>query len=152
RRAVGGEPEGVDFPLAPLGPEPDAAIPLGPDVLLVEHAPARRPAAVLGHAGQVAVGAAVVVVGITIIAAVDMMRDAGPPAVAVVGVVVREQVVPVVEVRLQMVAGAGGEDLQATAVGPAAQHAAAADLDLAAVLGAGRAGDPLVADRDIKIA
>ena len=47
-----------------------------------------------------------VVVRIAVIAAVDVVGDAGPPAEAVVGVVVGEQVVAGVEVGLQVVAGA----------------------------------------------
>ncbi len=92
----------------------------------------------------------VIVKRIAVIAAVDVMRDPRPPPQAVVGVVVSEQVVAVVEVGLEMVASAGGEDLEPGAVEPAAQHAAADDLRRAAV-GAGGLGHALVTDRDIKI-
>ena len=92
----------------------------------------------------------VIVERIAIIAAVDVMGDPGPPADAVVGVVVGEEVVAVVEVGLEVVACPGGEDFESRAVEPAAQRAAAHDLRRPAV-GTGCLGDAFVADRDIKI-
>ncbi len=149
--AVGGEPEGVDLPLAPLGPEADAPVLLGPGVFLVDESSARGAAAVLGHPGEHPVGAVVVVERVSVVAAVDVVRDPGPPAVAVVGVVIREDVVAIVEVRFQMIAGARRNDLDARAVGKAAYHSAPLDLDRPAV-GAGRVRNPLVAGRNIEVA
>ena len=83
-------------------------------------------------------------------AAVDVVRDAGPPPLAVVGVVVGEQVVAGVEVRLEVVAGPGGEDLEPGAVEPATQRAPPDDLRGPAV-GPGRPGDPLVTHGNVQI-
>src|SRR5262249_48062404 len=79
RRPARSEAERVHLPFAPFGPEPDSAIFLRPDVFLVQDRAARRTAAVLSHPGQMAVGPGVIVVRITVVAAVDVVRHAGPP-------------------------------------------------------------------------
>ncbi len=111
-RALGLEPEAWTVPLPHSAQKATAAVFLGPGVFLVDEASAGGAAAVFGHPGEDAVGAVVVVVRIAVIAAVDVVGDAGPPAVAVVGVVVGEEVVEGVEVGLEVVAGAGGEDFE----------------------------------------
>ena len=79
------------------------------------------------------------------------MGQSGPPAVAVVGVVVGEHLVAGVEVGLEVVAGAAGEDLQLGAVGLAAEGAPPPEGDDAAV-GPGGRRDPLVPHGDVESA
>ena len=89
-----------------------------------------------------------IVVGIAVVAGLDVMREPGPPAEAVVGVVVGENVVEPIERQAEMIARAAGEMLELRAVEPHPHDAAPFERQCAAV-GPGGLGNPLVAARDV---
>ena len=100
--------------------------------------------------GVVVLGA--VVVGVAVEAAVDHVGEAGPPAAAVVGVVVGEHLVLGVDRDVEVVARARGVDLEVRAVGAEADDAAAVELGLRPVDLGDQAVDALVAGGHVEVA
>ena len=137
RGPIGLEGEGADLALAPLRPDRPSAILFRPGVFLVDHPSAGRAPLVLFHPVQKAVGVLVVVVRIAVITAVDVVGDSRPPAIAVVGVVISEDVIAIVEVGLQVVPGAGGDNLDLGSVRLAAEGSTADQLRRLAVRASG---------------
>ena len=91
-----------------------------------------------------------IVVGISIIAAVDVVSDARPPAFAVVRVVVGEEIVVAVQIRLKVIARPTGNHFQTCSIRTTADRSATFDLNLLAILRTSRSGDTFVAHADIK--
>src|SRR5262249_2143852 len=124
-----------DLPLAPFAVEDATPVLLRQAVLAVDPPLARRAAAEVVDHRQYFLGVPGERPRVAVEAVLDDVHEARVPAVAVVGVVADEDAVVLVHRHVQVIARAAGEHLQARAVRPEADDAAAFQADEAAVLG-----------------